>query len=111
MKCLEIERITLTQDNKFCKIPDRLTLIMFSREVPSMQALRTIEQVNDHSLTIDLPEFFWKKRVEVIVFPIDDNEKQGKAVRRKPSPLLAATRITGDIIAPAVLPEEWVALK
>lgn len=76
-----------------------------------MQALRTIEQVLDHRLTIDLPEYLWKKRVEVIIMPLDDNEKPTKAARRKPSPLLAATRITGDIIAPAALPEEWEALK
>lgn len=76
-----------------------------------MQALRIIEQVVDHRLTLELPEYLWERRVEVIVMPADDIEIPARTARRKPSELLAATRITGDIISPALPSEDWDALR
>lgn len=76
-----------------------------------MQALRMIEQVNNHTLTLTMPEAFWQKRVEVIVLPCVDEITTQPVTRRKPSPLLADTRITGDIVSPVCAPEEWDALK
>lgn len=76
-----------------------------------MQAVRSIEQVNEQTLTLELPEFLRNKRVEVIILPLDDQPQSKSSRKRKPSPLLAVTRITGEILAPACPPEDWEALR
>lgn len=76
-----------------------------------MQALRAIKDIHEHTLTLELPEFFWKKRVEVIVLPLEDQEPSTSVIRRKPSPLLAGTRITGDLVASTCPDNEWEALQ
>ena len=75
-----------------------------------MQALRIIEQVHERNLVLALPEMFWKKRVEVIVMPCE-NQPTPRSRKRKPSPLLAGTRIIGDIISPVLPAEDWDAVR
>jgi len=75
-----------------------------------MQALRTIEQVNERKLTLVLPEIFWKKQVEVIVMPCEEQSKP-RSRKRKPSHLLAGTRILGDIVSPISPAEDWDAVR
>jgi len=80
-----------------------------------MEALRQIAKVEDNILTLRLPESFRAMRVEVIILPADETiastETEATVVRRRPSPKLKGTRITGDIMAPAVPEEDWDALK
>ena len=82
-----------------------------------MYALREVLQLQGKSRTISLtlPESFVAQQVEVIVLPIED-QPAGPSLgvrqpRRTPSPLLRGTRITGDIVSPAVDPEDWSALR
>lgn len=83
-----------------------------------MDAMREILQLQAHSRTISLtlPEAFAGKHLEVIVLPFDEQAARPAAEpphgpRRAPSPLLRGTRITGDIQAPAIDPEDWSSLR
>ena len=68
-----------------------------------MEAIRQFTRIEDNILTLQLPISFKAKRVEVIVMPIEEelfNEAGVTVVvRRKPSPKLKGTRITGDIMS------------
>ena len=75
-----------------------------------MRVLRTIERVSERNLVLALPEMFWKKQVEVIVMPCE-NQQKSRSRKRKPSPLLAGTRIIGDIVSPIFPAEEWDAVR
>ena len=64
-------------------------------------------------MTIRLPDNFHAKRAEVIVLDADDvlpATEQQLPARRRPSPLLAGTRIVGDIMSPVVEDKDWDAL-
>jgi hypothetical protein len=93
-----------------------------------MQALRVIKEPRNHQVVIDLPPGLGSAaRVEVIVFAADElavpaaadeksalRSQQAAApgtVKRRPSPQLAATRITGDLMSPTVPDADWNALK
>lgn len=93
-----------------------------------MQALRVIKEPRNHQVVIDLPPGLSSAaRVEVIVMAIDElavpaatDEKSAPrtqqapvpgTVKRRPSPHLAATRITGDLMSPTVPDADWNALK
>ena len=79
-----------------------------------MDAIRELINVNDRTVTIRLPDHFHAKRVEVIVLDADDvlpATSQQLAIRRRPSPLMAGTRIVGDIMSPVVEDDDWDALK
>lgn len=80
-----------------------------------MEAIRRITQLEDVVLTLQLPDSFRARRVEVIVLPLDETpmaDEHGVAgIRRRPSPRLQGTRIMGDIMTPVVPEEDWDALK
>lgn len=78
-----------------------------------MEAIREIRVLKDNKLTIELPESFARARVEIVVLRIeaDDTIKTAPVTkRRNPSPLLAGTRIVGDIMSPVVPDTDWEAL-
>ena len=79
-----------------------------------MNALRELVDVHGRTVTIHLPDDFHAKRVEVIVLDADmppASTEPKPTSRRRPSPRLAGTRITGDIMTPAVDADDWDALK
>ena len=79
-----------------------------------MDAIRALVNVQDRTVTIRLPDHFHAKRVEVIVLDADDllpATEQQQPTRRRPSPLLAGTRIIGDIMSPVVDDDDWDVLK
>jgi len=45
-------------------------------KTPNMEALRQIVKVKNHSFSIILPDDFTAEKVEVIVMPIDEPNKQ-----------------------------------
>lgn len=78
-----------------------------------MEAIRAWVKVIDRMVTIRLPDHFDAKRVEVIVLAADDallSPAPQPTDRRHPSPLLAGTRIVGDIMLAAVEADDWDAL-
>lgn len=78
-----------------------------------MEVLRFVAEPVNHQLVIDLPPSLDHQRLEVIVKPAADNVSPVVSRgRRKPSPLLAGSVILADdLIAPAVIEEDWDALK
>ena len=79
-----------------------------------MEAIRAPVDVQGKTVTIHLPDHFRGRRVEVIVLDAVGCVPEHPAPdmpRRRPSADLARTRITGDIMTPAALPEEWDALR
>ena len=79
-----------------------------------MDAIRELVNVKDRTVTIRLPDNWHAKRVEVIVLDADDvlpATAQQLPIRRRPSPLMAGTRIIGDIMSPVVEDDHWDALK
>lgn len=78
-----------------------------------MEALRLITEPVNHQLVIDLPQSLDGKRLEVIVFPANEQNVQPEPhMRRKPSPRLAGTVILhDDLIAPVCPEEDWDALR
>ena len=77
-----------------------------------MEAIREIRVLKDNTLTIVLPESFAKAQVEVVVLRIAtaDTNRESITGRRTPSPLLAGTRIIGDIMSSVVPDTDWEAL-
>jgi hypothetical protein len=77
-----------------------------------MEAIRETAEVNDHIVTLRLPDSFNAKRVEVIVIAIADEQPITEPARRRaPSPELAGTRLLDDLMVPAASDSEWDALK
>lgn len=77
-----------------------------------MEAIREIRVLKDNTLTMILPESFSKAQVEVVVLRIatDDTNRMPVTKQRTPSPLLAGTRIMGDIMSSVVPDIDWEAL-
>jgi len=78
-----------------------------------MEALRFITEPINHQLIIDLPPGLDSRRLEVIVFPTNDQLAAPETVARlKPSPRLAGTvTLHDDLITPACPEEDWEALR
>ncbi|MDH4481139.1 MAG: hypothetical protein QE279_00340 [Rhodoferax sp.] len=79
-----------------------------------MDAIRELLTVEGRTVTITLPDHFHAKRVEVIVLNADEQLAPTPKLAfsgRRPSPLLAGTRIVGDIMAPVVADADWDTLK
>ena len=71
-----------------------------------MEAIREIRLLVSNKLTIDLPESFANAQVEVVVLHISTDDilhSTSIAKKRSPSPLLAGTRIIGDIMSSVIL--------
>lgn len=78
-----------------------------------MEAIREIRVLDSNKLTIELPESFAKAQVEVVVLRIaTDNALNTMSIvkKRTPSPILAGTRIIGDIMSSVVPDADWEAL-
>lgn len=77
-----------------------------------MQAIRETLDVVDGKVVVHIPRGFSSGRVEIIVLPATGKSADAPApCGRQPSSLLAGTRITGDIMAPVLAPDEWHALR
>jgi hypothetical protein len=79
-----------------------------------MDAIRELIDVQGRTLTIHLPDHFHATRVEVIVLDAGSAPALllgAEAPRRRPSPLLAGTRILGDIMQPVVDDSDWEAMR
>lgn len=79
-----------------------------------MHAIREWVDVIDQTVTVRLPAQFQATRVEVIVLGAAESDVKAPDVglrRRQPSPLLAGTRIIGDIMSPVVDADDWDALR
>jgi hypothetical protein len=72
-----------------------------------MQVQRSIIDVHDTKVVIELPASFVNRRVEVIALTVD--EGQSPPLRRRvPSPaLFGKGRTLGDIVAPIVDPKDF----
>jgi hypothetical protein len=78
-----------------------------------MEAIREIRVLDSNKLTIELPESFAKAQVEIVVLRIAMDGALNKASivkKRTPSPILAGTRIIGDIMSSVVPDADWEAL-
>ena len=77
-----------------------------------MNAVRELVDVKDGTVIIHLPDHFRARRVEVIVLDAGEGlAGDAPLYRRRPSPLLAGTRVVGDIMLPVVDAEDWNVLK
>ena len=78
-----------------------------------MEAIRETVDVVGRSITILLPDDFAARRVQVIVLPAPEQDiaPPDQRLKPRPSPLLAGTRIIGDIMGPVVDDDDWDALK
>jgi hypothetical protein len=76
-----------------------------------MQVQRQFVDVKQRTMSIELPESFVNRRVEVIVLTIDD-EPQAPVKRRRPHPEIAGKgRTLGDLLGPVVDERDWDCLK
>ena len=78
-----------------------------------MEAIREMRVVKDNKIIIELPASFDRAQVEVVVLRIASDNTINSAPatkRRTPSPMLAGTRIVGDIMSPVVADPDWEAL-
>ncbi len=76
-----------------------------------MEAIRQTVNVVGNTITLQIPDSFTARRVEVIVLPAHEQTPTPATGKRTPSPGLAGTVIHDDLIAPAVNAEDWDALK
>jgi hypothetical protein len=78
-----------------------------------MEALRLIAEPINQQLVINLPPSMTSRRLEVIVFPANEQDAMSEVVmRHTPSPKLAGTVILhDDLIAPASPEEDWDVLR
>ena len=75
-----------------------------------MEAIRIKTTPVNRRVTVDLPSEMDGEEVEVIVLA-PENISGEKRTFRKPSPELADTIISDDLIAPAVPADEWDAMQ
>jgi hypothetical protein len=70
--------------------------------------------VTDRRISIELPQSFVNRRVEVIVRTVDElaAETTSGVRRRRPDPEIAGKgRTLGDLVSPIVSEEDWDCLK
>jgi hypothetical protein len=72
-----------------------------------MEAIREIRVLDSNKLILELPESFAKAQVEVVVLRIAPNDALSTVKKRTPSPILAGTRIIGDIMSSVVPDADW----
>ena len=76
-----------------------------------MQAYRHIETAAGASVVVSLPESLRRRRIEIIILPVDEADEPTDMVRRSPPAwLLGKGRITGDIISPIIPESDWKCL-
>ena len=76
-----------------------------------MEAIRKTVNVVGNTITLQIPDSFTARRVEVIVLPAHEQTPTPAASKRTPSPGLAGTVIHDDLIAPAVDARDWTTQK
>jgi hypothetical protein len=75
-----------------------------------MQTRRVILETDQHGRLLHQPQLPPNSRMEAIFLLPEDRKKVDK--RRKPSPAIRGKgRILGDIVSPAVPPEDWEVLR
>ncbi len=73
----------------------------------TMQLKRSIETVKSPHLVIDLPDSFMNRRVEVLVFTLDELDAGQPVRRRIPPPQFAGkVKELGDVMSSAP-PSDW----
>jgi hypothetical protein len=73
-----------------------------------MQAIRQIETFAGSSVVVPLPESFRRRRIEIIVIPMDEADSATRPLRRSPPVFLVGKgKIIGDIISPAIPETDW----
>jgi hypothetical protein len=74
-----------------------------------MQARRVFLETDRRGRILHPPDLPPNSHLEVIFLILEENREAG---RRKPSPVIRGKgRILGDIVSPAVPPEEWDVLQ
>jgi uncharacterized protein len=58
-----------------------LTSILFQNEVKNMEVIREIKRVYRNQLTVDIPDEFLDKELEIIVFPLKEKNEKKKPNR------------------------------
>ena len=76
-----------------------------------MEAIRQTVNVVGNTITLQIPDSFTARRVEVIVLPAHEQASAPATGKRTPSPGLAGTVIHDDLIAPAVDARDWATQK
>lgn len=72
-----------------------------------MQVQRTIIDVHDTQVVLELPQSFVNRRVEIIALTLDE-EPPVVPARRQPSPdLVGKGKTVGDLIGPIVDAADW----
>lgn len=73
-----------------------------------MEAIRKIIEHTTNPLTIDLPEEYNNRKLEVIVFPLEEKESEGKKKKYDFSDLVGKLQWKGDALAEQrKLRDEW----
>ncbi len=47
-----------------------------------MEFIREIKKIEDNTITIELPENYKNKEVEILILPFEDSEQSGNSKRR-----------------------------
>lgn len=77
-----------------------------------MQARRVFLETDRRGRLLHPPDLPPNSHLEVIFLILEKKNESQEAGRRKPSPVIRGTgRILGDIISPAVPPEDWDVLQ
>jgi len=50
--------------------------------VKKMEFIREIKKIEDNTITIELPENYKNKEVEILILPFEDSEKKDSSKRR-----------------------------
>ncbi|MCP4151162.1 MAG: hypothetical protein GY757_25685 [bacterium] len=75
-----------------------------------MQAIREIKQVESNSVTINIPDAFMAKRVEIIVLPLDDDGVNKKEERKVAHNKPEMTPMPGKLADTLIFEDDIVSL-
>jgi hypothetical protein len=74
-----------------------------------MQAEKLILETDENGNLISLPKLPARARIEAIFLILDEATEPTR--RQPPLEIAGKGRITGDVVSPAVSPDEWEALR
>lgn len=76
-----------------------------------MQAQRQFLDITQRNVSIELPESFVNRRVEVIVLTVDEDVPSAPKQRRPHPDIAGKGRTLGNLIDPVVAEDDWECLK